>query len=53
MDRAANELRRLVIAAKLWEEHVNDHHIKKRERDHKNRYPAAQASESHQILTRL
>jgi hypothetical protein len=53
IDRTVNGRRRLLIDAKLREEPVNNRHIKKRERDQKNRYPAAQAAQSHQILTRL
>jgi len=40
-------MRCLLIAAKLRKEHVNDRHIEKRERQQENRYPAAQAFQSH------
>ncbi|MGE0131357.1 MAG: hypothetical protein AB7U82_25025 [Blastocatellales bacterium] len=43
----------MLIAAELREEYVNNSQIKKRERQQDNHYPAAQAAQSHQTLTRL
>jgi len=37
----------LLFAARLREEHVDNRHIEKRERQQENRYPAAQAIQSH------